>query len=156
VAANLFYKVAYEEAVRTLAEQQATIESFRMRAGTLFSAAAVTTSFLGAQALAGGNSSIFLWPALLAFVAVSAVSLASLWPRSWEFTASPLGVIESCAGVAESIEIEELYRALSIDMYGSYLENQLGMKQLAVFFQAAAGLLTIEVVLWIVAIALSL
>ena len=152
MAADLIYKVAYEEAVRTLAEQQVTIESFRTRAGILLSAAAVTTSFLGAQALQGGNPKFFSWLALLAFIAVSAASLAILWPRPWEFTASPLGVIESCVDLAESTRLEELYRALSLDMHGSYLENQLGLKQLAVLFQAAAGLLSIEVVLWTAAI----
>lgn len=45
------YKVAYDEAVRALSEQQGAIESFRTRAGLLLSAAAITTSFLGAQAL---------------------------------------------------------------------------------------------------------
>lgn len=53
---NLLYKVAYEEAVRALSEQQAVIDSFRNRAGMLFSAAAIATSFLGGQALHGGNA----------------------------------------------------------------------------------------------------
>jgi hypothetical protein len=63
------YKVAYDEAVRALSEQQAAIESVRARAGLLLSAAAVTTSFLGAQALQGASSNLFSWLALLGFVA---------------------------------------------------------------------------------------
>jgi hypothetical protein len=38
-------------------------------------------------------------------------------------------------------------------MYGSYVENRQGLGQLAVFVQFATGLLTIDVILWIVAIA---
>jgi hypothetical protein len=38
-------------------------------------------------------------------------------------------------------------------MNSSYLENWEGLRRLATLFQAASGLLTIEVVLWIVAIA---
>jgi hypothetical protein len=152
----LIYKVAYDEAVRALAEQQTVIESFRTRAGLLLSVAAVTTSFLGAQAFEVGHASLFSWLALLTFAAGSAASLAILWPRPWEFTASPRGVIESSVDSVESIRVDELYRALSLDMYGSYLENQLGLKQFAVFFQSAACLLTIEVALWIVAIASTL
>jgi len=73
---DALYKVAYDEAVRALSEQQAAIESVRTRAGLLLSAAAVTTSFLGAQALQSGSSTFFSWLALLAFVAVAATSLA--------------------------------------------------------------------------------
>jgi hypothetical protein len=56
VSQDLLYKVVYDEAVRALSEQQAAIESVRSRAGLLLSAAAVTTSFLGAQALQGRNA----------------------------------------------------------------------------------------------------
>lgn len=53
----------------------------------------------------------------------------------------------------EPVPIEELHRDLSLYMHNSYFENRKGLKQLAVFFQIACGLLTLEVVLWIVAIA---
>ncbi|HET9677798.1 MAG TPA: hypothetical protein VFP21_09875, partial [Solirubrobacterales bacterium] len=64
---DLLYKVAYDEAVRALSEQQAVIDSFRTRAGHLFSVAAVTTSFLGAQAFQGGDTNPVSWLALLCF-----------------------------------------------------------------------------------------
>lgn len=38
-------------------------------------------------------------------------------------------------------------------MHNSYIENREGLEQLAIFFQLASGLLTVEVVLWIIAIA---
>jgi hypothetical protein len=150
------YKIAYDEAVRALSEQQAAIESVRGRAGLLLSAAAVTTSFLGAQALQGDRSGLFSWLALFSFVAVSAISLGILWPRRWEFAVSPRGVIESFIGLGEIRQVEDLYRDLSLQMYRSCVENHRGLKRLAIFFQAASGLLTIEVVLWVAAITLSL
>jgi hypothetical protein len=150
------YKVAYDEAVRALSEQQAAIESVRSRAGLLLSAAAVTTSFLGAQALQGGDSSLFSGLALLGFVAVAATSLAILWPRSWESTANSRRVLESCIESAEEIRIEDLYRDLSFRMQVSFSSNHRGLNELAALFQAASGLLTIEVVLWIAAIAANL
>jgi hypothetical protein len=155
VPAEQLYKVAYEEAVRELSEQQGAIDSLRTRAGLLLSAAAITTSFLGSQALEGGNSSLFSWLALLGFVAVSSVSLAVLWPRKWEFTANPREVIESCIESGESIRIEELHRDLSLGMHSSYLENYRGLERLALFFRIATGLLTVEVMLWIAAIGLN-
>lgn len=147
------YKVAYDEAVRALSEQQAAIESVRTRAGLLLSAAAVTTSFLGAQALQGGGSRLFSLLALATFVAVAAISLAILWPREWEFTASPRRVMKGFIEPGEATRLQDLHRDLSLHMHGSYLVNHQGLKELALLFQTASGLLTIEVVLWIAAIA---
>jgi hypothetical protein len=44
---DILYRIAYDEAVRALSEQQAVIDSFRSRAGLLLSSTAITTSFLG-------------------------------------------------------------------------------------------------------------
>jgi hypothetical protein len=150
---DILYKVAYDEAVRALAEQQGAIESFRTRAGLLLSAAAITTSFLGAQALDGGHSNAAAWLALAVFVSVAVVSLGILWPRRWEFTANPRDVIQTYIEADEPAPIEELHRDLSLHMHNSYLENREGLEHLSVFFQVASGLLTVEVVLWILAIA---
>src|SRR4051794_40202256 len=92
---DLLYKVAYDEAVRALSEQQVVIESFRSRAGLLFSAAAITTSFLGAQTLQGGDSSALAWLALTSFGGVAALSLALLWPYRWQFTMNPHEIVET-------------------------------------------------------------
>lgn len=150
---DLLYKVAYDEAVRALSEQQAVIDSFRTRAGLLLSAAAITTSFLGAQALDGGDSNLAAWLALVGFVGVAAISLAILWPRRWEFTANPRDVIQTYIEAETPALIEELHRDLSLHMHNSYVENRAGLEQLAIFFQIASGMLTVEVILWIIAIA---
>lgn len=136
-----------------MSEQREAINSFHARAGLLLSAAAVTTSFLGSQAMQGRGSSFFSWMALLSFIAVAATSLAILWPRKWELTASPRDVIESRIESSDVLKIEDLYRDLSLRMHGSWLVNHRGLEHLAAAFQAASGLLTIEVVLWIAAIA---
>ncbi len=150
---DILYKVAYGEAVRALSEQQVAIDSFRTRAGLLFSAAAITTSFLGAQALDGGDSNIATWLAMAAFVGVAVASLAILWPRQWEFTANPRDVIQTYIEADEPAPLDELHRDLSLHMHNSYIENREGQEQLSVLFQVASGLLTVEVIIWIIAIA---
>ncbi|MDQ3725287.1 MAG: hypothetical protein M3335_05270 [Actinomycetota bacterium] len=155
MTADLLYKVAYDEAVRALSEQQAVIDSFRNRAGLLLSAAAVTTSFLGAQALQGGSSSPFSWLALAGFVGVAAASLAILWPRRWEITANPHDVIVTYVESADRTSTEDLHRELSLHMHESYLNNLEDQEKLVVFFQVASVLLALEVVLWIIAIAMA-
>jgi hypothetical protein len=149
---DLLYRVAYDEAVRALSEQQGVIDSFRTRAGLAPSAAAITTSFLGAQALEGGSSHWTAWLALTAFVGVALFSLGILWPRRWEFTANPRDVIQTYIESEEPAPIDELHRDLSLHMHDSYSANRKGLEQLAAFFQIACGLLALEVVLWIIAI----
>lgn len=155
MAADQLYKVAYDEAVRALSEQQTAIDGFRARAGLLFSAAAVTTSFLGAEALGGGELSLATWSALLCFLAVAAASLAILWPRRWDVMATPRDVIGTYIESAKPAPTGGLYRELSLHMHGSYLENSKGLRKLVVFLQVASVSLTLEVVLWIVAIAMA-
>lgn len=156
MAADALYKVPYDEAVRALSEQQAAIESLRGRAGLLLSAAAVTTSFLGAQVLQSHRPGLCAWCALLGFVAVAAASLAILWPRKWESTANPIDVLARSIDSADRLQVDDLHLELSLHMHESYLVNRQGLKQLAAFFQASSALLTVEVVLWVVAIALNL
>jgi len=153
VSKDALYEVAYEEAVRGLAEQQRVVESFRTRAGILFSAAAVTASFLGARALRGGSANFVSWLALLCFVGVATTSLAILWPRRSESAASARDVIETYIESAEPAPIANLHRDLSLHMYRSYLENREGVQQFAALLQISSGLLTLEVVLWVAAIA---
>lgn len=147
------YRVAYDEAVRALSQQQSMIDSLRTRTGLLLSTAAITTSFLGAQALNGGHPSLLTWLALIAFMGLSVASLAILWPHRLEFTANPANVIESYIETPEPLSVEEIHRDLSLHMHGSYAENLVGQKQLASRFRLAGVLLTTEVVLWIIDLA---
>jgi hypothetical protein len=135
-----------------LSEQQTVIDSFRTRAGLLLSASAITTSFLGAQAL-GDGSSAFAWLAMIGFVGVAMASLAILWPRRWEFTADPQSIVRTYTESEEPAPIDELRRDLSLYMHNSFIENKEGLERLAILFQIASVLLTVEVILWIAAIA---
>jgi len=155
VSKYLLYGIAYDEAVRARSEQQAVIESFRARAGLLFSVAAIATSFLGAQALRGGHLDLLSWLALLCFVGAASASLAVLWPREWEGATDPREVIETYIEAPEVAPVEELQRDLSIYIYGSYKENQEALRQLAAFLQAGSALPALEVAFWIIAIAVA-
>ncbi len=146
------YKVAYDEAARALSEQFALIDSFRSRAGLLLSAAALTTSFLGAQALQGNTLSPVAWMALACFVGVAVVSLAILWPRRWEFSTSPDELVRDYIEAEEPPSLDRLHRNLSLYMHDSHSRNSKGLSHLAAQFQMASGLLTVEVVLWILSI----
>jgi hypothetical protein len=151
MAADQLYKVAYDEAVRALSEQQAIIESFRNRAGLIFSAAAVTASLLGSHTLQGDNWDPVVWLAMLCFLGVAAASLGIFWPRRWESAVNPRQVIVTYIETVEAAPVEELHRDLSIHMHNSYLDAEEGLDQFALLLQIASGLLTLEVILWMIA-----
>jgi hypothetical protein len=150
---NFPYRIAYDEAVRALSQQQSMIDSLRTRAGLLLSAAAITTSFLGAESLADGEPSIATWLALASFASLAIATLAILWPHSLEFTANPANVIESYIETEEPLSVAEIHRDLSLHMHDSYAENLAGQKQLASRFRLTGLLLTVEVILWIIDLA---
>jgi polyferredoxin len=151
---DLLYEIAYEEAVRALSQQAAEIDSLRTRAGLLFSAAAITTSFLGAQALRGGTATLASWLALFTFAVVATSCLAIFWPRWWEGAVNPREVIETYIESVAAESTGDLRRDLSLHMHNSYLDNHEGLEQLALFLRLASSALSLEVVLWIIALAL--
>jgi hypothetical protein len=147
VSNDSLYKVAYDEGVRALSEQQAVIDSFRTRAGLVFSAAAVTSSLLGPWALRDKSGDPTIWLAMFCFLGVAVSSLGIFWPRGWETAASPRDIMETYIDPAEEALVEELLRDLAIHMHNSYLANDEGLGQFALLLQIASGLLTLEVVL---------
>lgn len=110
---------------------------------------------MGPQALRSGKLSPVSWLALLCFVAVAGSLLAILWPRGWEDTADPRTMIETYIEPLEGNPTENLHRDLSLHMHNSYVENSNGVDQLATLFQIASSLLTLEVILWMIAIGIT-
>jgi hypothetical protein len=146
------YELAYEEAGRALSEQQQVVESFRTRAGLLLSTAAISTSFLGARALDAGSGAP-VWLAMATFAGLTIASLIILWPRRWEFAANSRDVMETYTEVDDAVAIAEVHRDLALHMHESFQMNQEGSEKLALVFEIASVLLTVEIVLWIFAIA---
>ena len=92
------YTLAVKEAMRSISQQQATLESARGRAGVLLSAAMISTSFFGAPTIAPGLTGF--WPVVASalFVAVGVCATAVLWPRRrLLFASSLLDVMQDAA-----------------------------------------------------------
>jgi hypothetical protein len=150
--AGQVFEVTYAEEVRALGDQRTRIEGFRVRAGLLLSSAAVTTSFLAGQALRGGQANVFAWLALLEFAAVAALSLAILSPSRREIAAESHRRREDRGGVHQA-SVDAIHRAVISHLRSMYSDNSSRLIRLAVLFQLASLLLTIEVLCWVVAIA---
>src|SRR3954447_12527796 len=74
-------QIAHDAAVRALDEQRASLDELRSRTGPLLTAAAVTASFLGAQAISEHGLTVWVVLALVAFGGSVLASLAVLLPR---------------------------------------------------------------------------
>lgn len=145
------YKLAYEEAVRALSEQQSALQGFRTNAGILLSAAAIATSFLGGAALADGRFSGWSWAAVLLFAGVAAVVFAILWPlRSWEFVASPHDLIATYVEAERPLPLARIHRDLALHMEQSHDANAWRLERIVWLSRAAIVLLAAETFSWIV------
>ena len=92
------------------------------------------------------------WAALGAFLAVAALSLATLWPRLWESSADSEQVLKRLIEAEEPASVVELRRAMMLQMQRSYARNWGDVGQLATLFQIASGMLICELTLWIIAL----
>lgn len=81
--------------------------------------------------------------------------LGDACPRRWEFSADPGILIKGYVEGTGSAFSGELHRDLALHLHGSYLMNRKRLDRLAILFQAASGLVALDVILWIIAIASS-
>ena len=148
------YKLAYDEAVRALQQQQSRLDNLRTRAGILLSAAAIATSFLGGKALEGRAPTAWGWAAVGMFLALSGVTLLILWPRvEWKFAVGIRELIHDYIESDEPLPITTIHRDLALHMEDSYFDNERGLNRLIWSFRIASVLLSAEVIAWIIDIA---
>jgi hypothetical protein len=147
------YELAFEEAGRALDAQERAVNELRSRAGVLIAAAAITTSFFGSRAIAGGDLSGWVWVALVAFIAVGGSVLTVLWPRTdWSFSASAADIIAEYIE-PEPVDFPLVQRDLALHRSAAYDGNALQLGRLFLVFRLGLIVLVVEVAAWIVALA---
>jgi hypothetical protein len=93
--------LGYDEAVRNITDQASVLEALRGRAATLFSTAALITSFLGGLTLVapaiseagtfrGARIGDWAWVAIGAFGAVGLAAFLIVWPWNFVFAMNPV------------------------------------------------------------------
>ncbi len=148
-------RLAYEAAVRAIADQASVVESLRSRAGTIFAATALVTSFLGGFALTGDADGIELGSrtgaAIGIFVLLAMLTLAILWPYRLRFSISAremLAIIDVRA-VEDPVTAAEAYRELALRYETMYEFNAVRVRVLLWCFRLAIVCLVAEVAVWI-------
>jgi hypothetical protein len=152
------YRLAYEASVRAIADQAGVLDDLRSRAGTIFAASALVTSFLGGQALAHTSARpaviSFTGAAIAAFVAASLLTLAILWPFRLGISLSAAEffqiVDERKAEAGASVGESEALRELALRLEVNYDANRRHVEWRSRLLQLAIVFLVVEVAAWIV------
>jgi hypothetical protein len=122
-------------------------------------AAAIVTSFLGAEALKDPGSTTgsvdrsLQLPeiaAIVAFIGLAVAILVILWPRGFIFRVSPTYYLERHIEVSEPWDTDWLQRNLALWQETHLLENQPKLDRMLSWFQAGSILLVLEVIAWLI------
>jgi hypothetical protein len=144
-------ELLYESATRVLDQQAATVDSVRVRAGILLSAASIATSFLAGIVVEPDAPRLggFGWAAVGLFIAVVGLCLAILWPtQEWKFRPNARKLVRDYLDADPPASLAEMQRDLALHMENWSDKNIQKLRRLFLYFQAAALLLGVEVVVW--------
>lgn len=156
-------RIVYEEALRNIQGQREELDDLRGRTGYLLAGTTVATSFLGGIALKTpdptGNP--LVWIALSSFVLVGVLILFILYPQRWKFylrvqtTPVRRGLLGTYVDDRPSRDLAFMYRRLAERHDRNRLFNQEGLRRLQQLFRLAVLCTIVEIVLWVVFIAIS-
>lgn len=147
-------RLVFEESRRSLTEQQGVLDEVRARAGMVLSAASIATGFLGGVALSrhplGGWSVV----AILAFAGMAVVALLVLYPwGGWYFRFPAYDLLNDYVEGKDALDLDAMLRDLSIDAEANYAHNAGKIVWLHRGLSWAIGLLSAQIVAWLLAIA---
>lgn len=146
------YQLAYQEAVRTLSQQQSVLDSLRSRAGTLLATATVATALFASGVLE--KMSGYSWSAIGFFVLVGGAAFWVLLPRpGWLFDLYPSTIINGYVETTPPASLNEIYRELALYMEKHSRKNDSRLTKLSRVSMGGVALLAIELSLWIIDLA---
>jgi len=147
-------ELAYNEAVRAITHQAGLLDGLRSRAGILLGATSLVTSFFGTAALADGDVSVWAALAVASFLGTALLVVAVLWPRKdWRFVFSASTIIDVLERSERPVELADAYRELAVRLDANHRANEAKLGRMLWAFQAGCALLTVEVLMWILALA---
>jgi hypothetical protein len=142
-------RLAYDEAVRGVEAQRASLDALRTRTGTLLAAAALVTTFIGGRALRGDNSA-WTTVAIVTFVAVVVSSFVVLLPWKLHFALPPSRLIEDYVDPDPQATPAAMLRDLALFHETTFNNNRRKQNGLFWAFRCGIILLGLEVVSWLI------
>jgi hypothetical protein len=165
------YALLYDEAVRSLAAQEASVDELRSRSGVMLSAGGVVAAFLASAALTavpntGANSGTtaatptdprVLYFAIMVAVALtivsSAIFVAILRTTAWKFHPDTKSLLTNYIEADEPASLAEIHRSLAWYMDEALDKNRSTLDRLYRAFNGGAILFVAEMVVWFLILA---
>jgi hypothetical protein len=152
VAEETFARLAYEETVRRLSGQMRVLEGLRTRAGTLFGAASLATSFLSAATARGAQAELGPagWTAIVLYAFATVVAVWILMPASaLNFTLQRRRVEELLnQGVPAEATPGGAYRQFALELESEFKSNWPKMRRRFRGLMLLGLLVGAELTLW--------
>jgi hypothetical protein len=139
----------YELAKRALEQQEGALTELRQRTGTLLTAASITASFLGAQAITRQGLTTVVALALIAFVGSLMAAIYILLPNRGLIFAVNVPIVYEVLYEKRDDE-PEVHRELAYWLQDWRSKNAPTLRRSTWFFWVASGLLLAEIVLFAV------
>lgn len=145
------YALAWSEALRSIQQQQALLESIRSRTATLISAAAISTSFLGGVAFDDRRVGPPGLVAVVLFAVASGLYVWILLPRpGWKWVNTPQQLMDKYVEAENPCSIDEMHRDLALHLGKNHEENRNKLTWLMAQYSVASIFLAAEIVAWLV------
>jgi hypothetical protein len=148
-------KLSYELSLRTLTQQESSLNELRARTGTLIAASSLVTSFLGGTAIAHGGFDAWSILALAAFVLSIGLATWVLLPKEKLVFSVYGSVLFEDEIAADVFEIGETHRRLAYWLDGFHSRNEAKIDGLFTCYRAATVALLVEVMFWTIQIAVT-
>lgn len=148
-------ELIYDESVRALDEQAKVLEGLRSRVGVLISAAAISTTFLGEQALRdAGGLHFWAWSALGAFAVLGFCAIGVLFARGgWTFTVDAADLAQRAEKAGAWDSLPKMHKELASANAGYWQTNDGRLERRHLAFNVACIALVAEVAFWLLELA---
>jgi predicted permease len=144
------YAFVYDEAMRSLDQQRETLDSVYSRTGTLLSAAAIATSFLGGVAFDDDNVGGAGIVAVALFAVLGGICAWILIPRRWNFHWGTSLLLKNYIEADEPASMPDTHKDLAIHAEENMGVNRKKIQWLMVGYIVATVLLVSEIVGWLI------
>ena len=127
----------YQEALRGLVQQQALVENFNNRAGSLIFATAFVSSLLGPRAMSD-RLGMWEWTALALLFLIGVLIVYMLWPyHKYTFRLDPKQLLGRYVDVETRVTMSEMYRELALQIENDRASNWRIIQRLRLALQLA-------------------
>jgi hypothetical protein len=141
-----------DTAARDVKRQSERLDEHRSRAATLFSAAALASGFLGAEAFKAANGPrAWAWVGAGFFATTGCILAYVVWPRTWMFRMNAAAARSRME--AENLSIDQTYQAATAGWLEYYEQNEPRLRRLTVALAVQGMLVVGEIVAFFINLA---